>query len=140
MNEKEKIKEEEYKRQIYLLQLYREQIEEIYAQMELIERFIGEYSRAIETLQELAGIEEKDALMPLGGNSFAHVEIKDLKKVLVNVGRGIFIEKTLNGAIDFMNKKIEDLKKSEQNLAKTAEEIRLKMEELSIKLENVQVS
>lgn len=134
------MKEDEYRRNVYLLQLYQEQIEGIYSQVEMIEKLIDEYNRAIETMKEIAEMEGKEVLMPLGINVFGYAELKDTSKVIVNIGRSVYMEKTINNAIDFLNKKIEELKKSEEKLAKTAEELRMKMEEIANKLKDVQVS
>jgi len=134
------MKEDEYRRNVYLLQLYQEQIEGIYSQVEMIEKLIDEYNRAIETMKEIAEMEGKEVLMPLGINVFGYAELKDTSKVIVNIGRSVYMEKTINNAIDFFNKKIEELKKSEEKLAKTAEELRMKMEEIANKLKDVQVS
>lgn len=134
------MKEDEYRRNVYLLQLYQEQIEGIYSQVEMIEKLIDEYNRAIETMKEIAEMEGKEVLMPLGINVFGYAELKDTNKVVVNIGRSVYMEKTINNAIDFFNKKIEELKKSEEKLAKTAEELRMKMEEIANKLKDVQVS
>ena len=132
--------EDEYRRNVYLLQLYQEQIESIYSQAQMIEKLIDEYSRAIETMKEMAEIESREVLMPLGINVFGYAELKDTNKVVVNIGRSVYMEKTINNAIDFLNKKIEELRKSEEKLTKTAEELHMKMEEIAKKIKDVQVS
>ena len=135
--------EEELRKNIYLLQRHQEEIENAYAQIEVIERMINEYRRSIETLQEMISMEEgKEILMPIGGNVFAYTSLKNTKKVIISIGDKIFIEKSTNGAIDFLNKKIEELMRSEEKLINLAEELNQRMEEISrkIKKENVPVS
>ncbi|MBC7081158.1 MAG: prefoldin subunit alpha [Thermoplasmatales archaeon] len=135
--------EEELRRNIYLLQRHQEEIENTYAQIEVIEKMINEYRRTIETLQEIASTEgEKEILMPLGGNVFAYTSLKDTKKVIISIGDKVFIEKTTNGAIDFLNKKIEELMRSEEKLIALVDELSQRMEEISkkIKKEDVSVS
>lgn len=135
--------EEEYRRNVYLLQRHQEQMEDLYAQAEVLERLIEEYNKAIETLNEMVSLEGgKEALMPIGGNVFAFVEIKDTRKVIVNVGGKVYVEKPINGAIDFINRRIGELKKSQEKLLKAAEEIRSKMEDIieKIKSKDVQVA
>lgn len=137
------MKEEEYRKNVYLLQRHQEQMEDLYAQAEVLEKLIEDYNNAMETLNEMVSLEgEKEALMPIGGNVFAFVEIKDMRKVIVNVGGKVYVEKPINGAIDFINRKIEELKKNQRKLLRAAEEIRSKMEEIieKIKSEDVQVS
>ena len=134
--------EEEINKQLYLLQRYQEQAEQIYGEAEIIERIISEYERAIETIQEMSTASEKDVLMHVGGNVFAYASLKDTGKVIVNVGSGVFIEKPINAAIDILNRKIDDLRKSQERLIKTAEEIKARMEEIGRKISegDVQVS
>ncbi len=135
--------EEEIRKNIYLLQRHQEQMEDTYAQIDMIERLIQEHDRTVETLQEMVEMEEgKEVLMPVGGNVFAKAAIKDAENVIVNVGGNVFIEKPINGAIDFIKEKIEELKKNEEKLVKMAEDIRQRMEEISQKIrkEDVQVS
>ena len=133
---------EEIEKDIYMLQRHQEQIEDIYGQVELIERLIDEYERVNTTLIEIQKIEgEKEALMPIGGNIFLYANIKDTSKVLARVGGKIYVEKSVAKAIEFVNRRIEELRKNEENLVKTAREIRQKMDEISkrIKEKNVQV-
>lgn len=126
---------------IYLMQQYKEQAEELYAQVELINRLLDEYERTIETLQRLSEISDLDTLVPIGGNSFLYGNLVKKDSVIVNVGRGILIEKPINAALDVINKKVVDLKKSQDSLIKTINDIQMKMEDLSKKLseQNVQV-
>ncbi|MBC7128276.1 MAG: prefoldin subunit alpha [Thermoplasmatales archaeon] len=135
--------DEELRKNIYLLQRHQEEIENTYAQIDVIERMINEYRRTIETLQEMASMEEgKEILMPIGGNVFAYTTLKNTKKVILSIGDKVFIEKSTNGAIDFLNKKIEELMKSEEKLINLAEELSDRMNEISkkIKKEDVPVS
>ena len=132
---------EEVERDIYLLQRHQEQIEDIYSQVELMERLINEYERAIDTLMEIQKFENgRETLIPIGANVFLYASLKDTKKVITKVGK-VFIEKNISKAIEFVNKKIEEIRKNEESLVKTAEEIKQRMEEISKRLKdkNVQV-
>ena len=54
---------EELQKDLYMLQRHQEQIEDIYGQIELIERLIEEYEKVVSTLIEMQKLEgEKDAL------------------------------------------------------------------------------
>ncbi len=134
--------EEEINRDIYLLQKYQEQVEEIYGELDFLDRLIQEYKRSIDTMQEMVDSSSHEVLMPIGGNAFAYGEIKSVDRVLVNVGSGIFIEKPLNAAIETLNRRMDELKKSQEKLISTVEEIRQKMDEIASKLRegNVPVS
>ncbi len=135
--------EEELRKNIYLLQRHQEEIENTYAQIEVIEKLVNEYRLAIEAVQEITSIEgEKKILMPLGGNVFTYATLKDAKKIIISIGDKVFIEKTTNGTIDFLNKRIKELMRSEEKLIALVDELSQKMEEISkkIKKEDVPVS
>ena len=129
----------ELNRNLYLLQRYQEQIEALYGEAEIVEGLANEYRRTIETLQELTSVDSKDTFVPIGGNTFAYGEITAIDKVIVNVGRGILIEKPINAAIDTLTKKIADVKKSQDSLAKTINDIRIKIDELTQKIKDKDV-
>ncbi|MCD6473560.1 MAG: prefoldin subunit alpha [Thermoplasmata archaeon] len=134
---------EELQKDLYMLQRHQEQIEDIYGQIELIERLIEEYEKVVSTLIEMQKLEgEKDALTPVGANIFLYSTIKDTSKVLARIGSKVYVEKSVTKAIEFVNKKIEDLKRNEENLVRTAREIKQRMDEISKRLrdKNVQVS
>ncbi len=134
---------EEVEKDIYMLRRHQEQIEDIYAQVEIIEGLIKEYEMTADTLIEMQKFENgRDTLMPIGGNVFLYASIKDTKKVITKVGGKVFMEKKANQAIDFVNKRIEELKKNEEALVKTARDIKEKMDEITKRLKdkNVQVS
>lgn len=134
---------EEVEKDIYMLRRHQEQIEDIYAQVEIIEGLIKEYEMTASTLIEMQKFENgRDTLMPIGGNVFLYASIKDTKKVVTKVGGKVFMEKKANQAIDFVNKRIEELKKNEEALVKTARDIKEKMDEITKRLKdkNVQVS
>ena len=134
---------EELQKDLYMLQRHQEQIEDIYGQIELIERLIEEYEKVVSTLIEMQKLEgEKDALTPVGANIFLYSTIKDTSKVLARIGSKVYVEKSVTKAIEFVNKKIEDLKRNEESLVKTAREIKQRMDEISKRLrkkKNVQV-
>jgi len=132
--------EEEINRDIYLLQRYQEQMEEIYGELDFLDRLIQEYRRSMDTMQEMVDASSQEVLIPIGGNAFAYGEIKNVDKVLVNVGSGILIEKPINAAIETLNKRMDELKRSQEKLISTIEEIRQKMDEIASKLRSGNVS
>ena len=112
----------EVNKQMYLLQRYQEQMEMLLGEAEVIERLIGDYNNTIEALQELTSVNMKETLVPIGGNTFVYGSLSDTNRVLINVGRGILIEKQVNAAIDTINKRVVDLKKSQESIMKTAKD------------------
>ena len=134
--------EDEINRNIYLLQRYQEQVEEIYGELDFLDKLMKEYNRSMETMQEMANSSSNETLIPIGGNAFAYGELKDRERVLVNIGGGVFVEKSLNAAMETINKRMEELKKSQEKLISTVEEIKQKMDSIASNLRerDVQIS
>ncbi len=123
--------EDEINRNIYLLQKYQEQVEEIYAELDFLDKLLQEYNKSIETMQEITTSSSEEVLIPIGGNAFTYGELKNKEKVLVNIGGGVFVEKSLNAAMETINRRMDELKKSQEKLIATVEEIRQKMDSIA---------
>ena len=55
--------------------------------------------------------EEKEVYVPIGAGVYIKAIVKDNKKLLVNVGNNIFLEKTPKEIKEMVNKQIEEIDK-----------------------------
>jgi len=53
--------------------------------------------------------EHKELLVPVTGSMFVRGELTDLDKILVDIGTGYYVEKTLEDAIDYFKRKVDFL-------------------------------
>jgi len=96
-------------------------------------------SMALEGLEKEK--ENSELLVPIGGSSYIKAKLENPDKVIVGMGAGISVEKTLQEAKEIIKKRLESLEKTrislQQQLAQVAERInegREKFEQLIAKL------
>jgi prefoldin alpha subunit len=71
-----------------------------------LNRLIGEAQLASEALQALSSDDDVHAMIPLGIGVFARSTIPSVKKLLVNVGSGVTMEKSRTDTINYVESKI----------------------------------
>ena len=126
---------EDVQANLLLMQEYQERIDTIFQQIRLINELIGGYKSAQDTLEELASTQQgEELLVPLGGNVFVRASVSDTKKVLTGIGDGIVMEKSINNATNFLDKRIRELQTQEEQLIQISQDIRGKVEQLNKKL------
>jgi len=80
--------------------------------MDLALAAINEMEGTIQAIEELSKVtEEVEALFMLGANAYARGKITDTKKILVNVGANVLVEKSLEDAKRFFEARIDALKR-----------------------------
>jgi len=82
-------------------------------------------SMALEGLEKEK--EDSELLVPIGGNSYIKARLDNPDKIIVGMGAGISVEKTLPEAKEIIKKRLENLEKTrvslQQQLAQVAEKI-----------------
>lgn len=96
-------------------QEFQRQAEALRQEMNMVHASLASCDQAITTINELkkAGEEgkETETMVPVGFGSFVHAEIKNVDKVVVNLGAGFSAEKSSEGAIETLNNRKEQLTK-----------------------------
>jgi len=128
--------EEKVQEQIFLLQQLQAESEAVQRKIVELELMSVELDKTIESLEYFESLDGSvEALMNLGGGVFAYVDVKDSKKMLVDVGAGIIIEKKVEEAIETLKKKKEkvneNIAKLEQVLQQIVNQARKIQEELA---------
>jgi len=73
---------------------------------------ISEMEGTVQAIEELGKVtEEVEALFMLGANAYARGKIADTKKILVNVGANVLVEKSLEDARKFFEARIDALRR-----------------------------
>lgn len=97
------------------------------------------------TDQTLEGLEKESEgaplFVPIGGGSFIKAKLESADKVMVGIGAGVTVEKTLKEARETLKKRIEELEKIRRTLQQQISQVinrlqedRSKLQELSEKL------
>jgi prefoldin alpha subunit len=96
---------------------YQKRAEAIQQQMNMVQVSRDDCIRALATIEELEAFEEGiETMVPIGAGSFVYGRLNDLGKVVVNVGAGVSIEKSIDGAKEILNHRKEELGKILENM------------------------
>jgi len=105
-----------YQDQLQMFSYLKQQRDAYQGQLEYVNAILANIFNTKATLENLKeGVEVGDEiLLPIGGIVNIKATIKDTEKVLVAVTQDVIIEKDLNGAIEFLEKRIEQHNKEMQ--------------------------
>ena len=105
-----------YQEQLQMFSYLKQQRDAYQGQLEYINALLANIINTKVTLENLKeGIDVGDViLIPIGGIVNIKATIKDTEKVLVAVTQDVIIEKDLDGAIEFLEKRIEQHNKEIQ--------------------------
>ncbi len=94
-----------------------------------------ELEKTIESLEYFNSLDGSvEALMNLGGGVFAYVDVKDSKKMLVDVGAGVIVEKEVGEAIESLKKKKEKIEENVKKLGEVLEQIAAQAERIQAEI------
>ena len=130
------MKNEEIQRQLYQIEVYKQQINKLQEELGRIELLKLEILKSIESMEGLK--ESKEILVPLGGGVFVKAVVQDTQRVIVNVGADVFVEKSMEESIADLKKTSEELNEAEnkikEQMAKTLAVIEKLQKELESKI------
>ena len=135
---KEKDKEAEVSRYLALLEMYKEQIESLTNQSQIIQAMIEEYNRTKITLDKISNVEDRtEVLLSVGGGTFVNANIKDTKKVVYNIGADILVEKTIEEAVKSIDERIDLLYNNLQKVVETTQKLEEAATQISEKVQDM---
>ncbi|MHA2130519.1 MAG: prefoldin subunit alpha [Promethearchaeota archaeon] len=122
-----------YQEQLQIFRILREQRDMYQGQLEILNvsrSNILNTKTTIENAKE--GVKENDdILLPVGGLAHIKAQIKDTEKVLLAVTQDVVIEKSLDGAIEILEKRIEQHDKEIQFIRTQLQNIDLNLQKSS---------
>lgn len=125
----QRVQTEEELRRLSVEMRYLEQTAEVLQQrISMVNAAITDLTYANATLDGIEKEKESaEMLVPIGGSSYVKVKLADSSKVIVGMGSGVSIEKTLPDAKVALKERLEELEKSmnsaQQQFAQVAERI-----------------
>jgi len=135
---KEKDKEAEVSRYLALLEMYKEQIESLANQSQIIQAMVEEYNRTKITLDRISNVEDgTEVLLSVGGGAFVNANIKDTKKVVYNIGADIMLEKTIEEAVKSIDERIDLLYNNLQKVVETTQKLEEAATQISEKVQEM---
>ncbi|MBW3022302.1 prefoldin subunit alpha [Candidatus Woesearchaeota archaeon] len=124
------------------LQLFQQQIEQVQKQMQMLDKQFQELHIVKQGLDDLKNTKNgTEILVPISSGIFVTAELKDNKKVTVNVGSDVAAEKTVDQAQELIVKQIDEVAKIKEQLTADLSKMRLQagvlQQELQKMVENV---
>jgi prefoldin alpha subunit len=134
--------EEEVRKLNMQLRYFEQTAETLQQRLGMLNAGITDLSYANMTLESMEKEKENaEMLVPIGGSSYINVKLADSNKVVVGMGAGVSVQKTLPEAKAVVKERLEELEKTrvqaQQQLSQIAERInqdRNRMESLLTKL------
>jgi len=132
-------KDEEELRKLGVQMRFLEQTTEaIQSRINMVNTIITDLTYANMTLDSLEK-EKEDAeiLVPIGGSSYVKAKLGSSDKIIVGMGAGVSVEKTLAEAKDIVKKRLEDLEKTRLSLQQQFAQVTERMAEDREKFEGL---
>lgn len=111
---------------------HQRQAQDIQTQLQSLQLTDAEIERSKEALKNIK--EGKTALFSLSSGVFASGELKDINRLLLNVGSGIFVEKDIDSVVKFLDERKEDIASARNDLLKGMQAISLRLRDLDKEL------
>jgi len=131
-------KEEEINRNLTLIEYYKQQLESIDMQLQYLQSTLADYQRAKITVDQLHSADENsEILIPVGAGTFVNGSLKSTSNVLIGVGAGMVIEKTVDEAVIKLEERIKRIQENLEKMVSLGQKIQSDAEELSHKTQQM---
>ncbi len=122
-----------YQEQLQIYRILKEQRDMYQGQLEILNVSRSNIVNTKTTIKNIKeGVKENDEiLVPIGGLANIKASIKDTEKVLLAITQDVVIEKSLDGAIELLNKRIEQHDKEIQFIRTQLQSIDLNLQKAS---------
>jgi len=131
-------KEEEITRNLSLIEYYKQQLESIDMQLQYLQSTLADYQRAKITVEQLHAVDENsELLIPVGAGTFVNGSLKNASNVLIGVGAGIVIEKTVDEAVLKLEERIKRIQENLEKMVSLGQKIQSDAEECSKKTQHM---
>lgn len=109
--------EEELRKLSVELRMLEQTAEAVQSRINMVNAVITDLSYATMTLDGLEKEKENaELLVPIGGSSYAKAKLASTDKLIVGIGAGVSVEKSLLETKEIIKKRLEDLEKSREAL------------------------
>jgi prefoldin alpha subunit len=109
--------EEEIRKLSVELRYLEQTAEAVQSRISMVNTVIADLTYSNMTLEGLEKEKEgSELLVPIGGSSYVKAKLGNTEKVIVGVGAGVSVEKTIPEVKDMVKKRLEDLDKTRMSL------------------------
>lgn len=95
-----------------------------------VTRLMEEARLASTTIQNITSESEVESLMPVGIGVYVKTAVPPIKKLLVNLGAGVAVEKSREDALNYVESRIKEYEVAARQLEAQRQEIGMRMDQL----------
>jgi len=95
-----------------------------------VTRLMEEARLASTTIQNISSDSEVESLMPMGIGVYVKTTVPPIKKLLVNLGAGVAVEKSREDALNYVESRIKEYEVAARQLEAQRQEIAMRMDQL----------
>jgi len=95
-----------------------------------VTRLMEEARLASATIQNITSESEVESLMPMGIGVYVKTMVPPIKKLLVNLGAGVAIEKSREDALNYVESRIKEYEVAARQLEAQRQELAMRMDQL----------
>lgn len=114
---------------VYSMELIRQRLEEIEAQIQSIALMLQDLATSIDFLRNLSKV-EGDSLIPIGRGVYVEGEIKNKERVVVNIGSSTYKKTTVSDALQILDEKRDEAVKAMENSRNTETDLQKRYAQL----------
>jgi prefoldin alpha subunit len=130
--------EEELRRLNVEMRFLEQTAEEVQSRINIVNAMITDLNYASMTLEGVEKEKENSELfVPIGANSHIKAKLENPDRIIVGMGAGVSIEKTLPEAKEIMKKRLENLEKTRTSLQQQLAQVADRINEDREKFENL---
>jgi len=120
--------EEELRKLSVEMRILEQTAETLQSRINMVNAAITDLTYASKTLEGLEREKEKsELLIPIGGSSYIRAKLENPDKVIVGMGAGVSVEKTLQEAKEILKKRMDDLEKARASLQQQFSQVATRM-------------
>ena len=99
-----------------------------------VTRLIEEARLASTTVQSIASESDVESLMPVGIGVHIRTVVPPIKKLVVNIGAGVAVEKSREDALNYVESRIKEYEVAARQLEAQRQEISMRMEQMQAEI------
>ncbi|RLI10856.1 prefoldin subunit alpha [Candidatus Bathyarchaeota archaeon] len=120
--------EEELRKLSVEIRILEQTAETLQSRINMVNAAKTDLTYASKTLEGLEKEKEKsELLIPIGGSSYIRAKLENPDKVIVGMGAGVSVEKTLQEAKEILKKRMDDLEKARASLQQQFSQVATRM-------------
>jgi len=122
-----------FEKELSQFRFMKEQLEFTQGQYEIFNAALSNLLMIKTTIENIRdNVEENDEiLIPIGGLVSIKANIKEIKKILINVSQDTIIEKPIEESVEFIDKQIDQSREQLKLLGETSQKLELNLEGMS---------